>query len=71
MQQELPLPPAESDLPLRQHALTSCANCNKEVHQHDVVIKQYYNGQMTLIEHFCSDKCHHSWYINRLRGFGL
>ena len=71
MQQELPLPPTDTDLPLRRPAHTSCAHCNDVVHQDDAVIKQYYQGRMTLVEHFCSDSCHHQWYINRLRRTGL
>lgn len=66
-QTELALPPTESDLPL----WTSCSNCDKVVHQHDAVIKQYCQGRRTLVEHFCSNGCHHSWYVNRLRSFGL
>lgn len=52
-------------------AHTQCAECGEIVHRDDVVIKQYYQGQMTLVEHFCSDSCHHTWYINRLRSWGM
>lgn len=69
MGRELPVEQCKSDLEL--HGLTQCAHCGDLLHQTEAVIKQYYQGRMTLIEHFCSDSCHHQWYINRLRSFGL
>lgn len=66
-QAELPLPETDN----KPFCWTSCAHCDAPVHRDDVVIKQYVNGYMTLIEHFCSDKCHHAWYINRLRSWGM
>ena len=50
---------------------STCANCGDLVHQDDVVIKQYYTGSMVDVEHFCSDDCHHAWYIRRLNAWGL
>ena len=57
-------------LPVPQN-WTSCAHCANPVHKDDVVIKQFYNGHVVDVEHFCSSACHHTWYIERLRGFGL
>ena len=66
---QLPLPPPEP--PNKPFCWTSCAQCNQPVHHDNVVIKQYYTGRMTLVEHYCSDHCHQTWYIERLRSFGL
>ena len=51
--------------------LTQCAYCREVVPQCDVLVKQYYNGQMVDVEHFCSHDCHFEWYIRRLRQWGI
>ena len=48
-----------------------CTQCGDLVHNDDVVIKQFYTGTMTDVRYFCSDRCHHTWYVNRLRQWGL
>lgn len=51
--------------------VTQCAHCGNMVHGLDVVIKQFYTGQIVDVEHFCSDSCHQAWYIQRLNQWGL
>lgn len=51
--------------------VSTCAQCHDLVHGQDVVIKQYHTGHMTDVEHFCSNECHHTWYVNRLRAWGM
>lgn len=48
-----------------------CAKCGDLVHYDDVLIKQFYNGRMVVVEHFCSDICHYQFYIERLNQKGL
>lgn len=51
--------------------VTQCAHCGDLVHGVDVVVKTYHTNHSTEQEHFCSDACHHEWYIQRLRQWGM
>ena len=48
-----------------------CAQCGDLVHDDDVIRKQFYNGQMVIVQPFCSHDCHHIFYINHLNKGGL
>jgi hypothetical protein len=50
---------------------SQCANCDVLAHQDVVVTKAYFTATMWQEEHFCSDECHHEWYIKRLNNLGL
>lgn len=62
---------AEMQPDLFRHAHTQCAECGELVHRDDVIVKQYHTGTMTDVDHFCSDDCHHEWYVKRLRTWGM
>ena len=51
--------------------LYRCAECNELIHREEVIIKQFYNHRMVIVEYFCSDKCHHQFYIKRLNQLGM
>ena len=51
--------------------VTSCAHCGEVLHLNEALHKQYYNGTITDVEHFCSDDCHHIWHIHRLNQVGM
>lgn len=51
--------------------VTQCAHCGDLVHSADVVIKTYHTSYRSDQEHFCSDECHHEWYVKRLRQWGM
>ena len=48
-----------------------CAHCGELVYEDDVLIKQFYTHRMVQVEYFCSDICHHQFYIKRLNQEGL
>lgn len=48
-----------------------CKHCGQPLDKTTMVIKQYYNHRMVLVEYFCTTAHFHEWYINRLRSFGL
>lgn len=57
---------------LEKVGTTTCANCNKEILQTRALVKTVETGpRSALSEHFCGQACFHTWYINRLRSFGL
>lgn len=70
MQHDLHLPPTDTDLALTP-AHTQCAQCDEIVHRGDAVVKTYHTGRTSLTEHFCTDECHHEWYLARLRQWGM
>lgn len=53
--------------------VTQCANaaCGDLIHQDEAVKKDYFNGKTYEVEHFCSHSCHHTFYINHLRQWGM
>ena len=70
MQETLDLPPTDTDLGLIT-AHTQCAQCSEIVHRDDVVVKTVHTGRSSQTKHFCTDNCHHTWYLTRLRSWGM
>lgn len=50
---------------------TTCAQCGELIHQDEALVKTYHTGRSTLQETFCGNQCHYTWYLSRLRSFGL
>lgn len=50
---------------------TQCSCCGKLVHVDLAVQKEYWNGKSWDREHFCSENCHHTWHIKRLKTMGM
>ena len=48
-----------------------CAQCKTEVDEKEVIIRQFYNGRIVKVEYFCSNLCHHQFYLARLNKEGL
>ena len=51
--------------------LTTCAYCQALLCQDEALVKTVHVGRGTLTEHFCGENCHQSWYLARLRSWGM
>ena len=58
-----------SDLEL--HGFTTCAWCNKLMHQTSALVAVYYTQHQQEHEWFCGEPCKQTWYIDRLNRAGM
>jgi len=54
------------------HNVTMCTNCTQFVHLDLAVVKVFHLSRHVTEQHFfCSEQCHHEWYIRRLNQLGM